>query len=203
MFDIAFSEIALIAVVALVVIGPERLPKVARTLGHMFGRLQRYVNDVKADINREIELDELRHITGRRRGEAGHHHRAQGRHVEVAAPRQVGRDEPLDLAPELVGIADQTRIERRHDCATSPIGLDEALAFEDQQGLSNRRARDRQSISQLFLRDPRAGRQRSREDRFPNFGEDRFRHGRLPFDPPHHHAEILDPEFRRVKQSEV
>jgi len=54
MFDIAFSEIALIAVVALVVIGPERLPRVARTLGHMFGRLQRYVNDVKADINREI-----------------------------------------------------------------------------------------------------------------------------------------------------
>lgn len=62
MFDIAFSEIALIAVVALVVIGPERLPKVARTLGHMFGRLQRYVNDVKADINREIELDELRKL---------------------------------------------------------------------------------------------------------------------------------------------
>ena len=62
MFDIAFSEIAVIAVVALVVIGPERLPKVARTLGHMFGRLQRYVNDVKADINREIELDELRKL---------------------------------------------------------------------------------------------------------------------------------------------
>ena len=64
MFDIAFSEIAVIAVVALVVIGPERLPKVARTLGHMFGRLQRYVNDVKADINREIELDELRKLKG-------------------------------------------------------------------------------------------------------------------------------------------
>ena len=62
MFDIAFSEIVIIAVVALVVIGPERLPKVARTLGHMFGRLQRYVNDVKADINREMELDELRKL---------------------------------------------------------------------------------------------------------------------------------------------
>jgi sec-independent protein translocase protein TatB len=62
MFDIAFSEIVLIAVVALVVIGPERLPKVARTLGHMFGRLQRYVNEVKADITREIELDELRKL---------------------------------------------------------------------------------------------------------------------------------------------
>jgi sec-independent protein translocase protein TatB len=61
-FDIAFSEIALIAAVALVVIGPERLPKVARTLGHLFGRLQRYVNDVKADISREMELDELRKL---------------------------------------------------------------------------------------------------------------------------------------------
>jgi len=61
-FDIGFSEIVVIAVVALIVIGPERLPKVARTLGHMFGRLQRYVNEVKADINREMELDELRKL---------------------------------------------------------------------------------------------------------------------------------------------
>ena len=62
MFDIAFSEVIVIAVVALIVIGPERLPKVARTMGHMFGRLQRYVAEVKADINREIELDELRKL---------------------------------------------------------------------------------------------------------------------------------------------
>ncbi len=60
MFDIGFSELIVIAVVALVVIGPERLPKVARTLGHLFGRMQRYVTDVKADINREMKLDELR-----------------------------------------------------------------------------------------------------------------------------------------------
>lgn len=60
MFDVGFSELMLVAVVALVVIGPERLPAVARTLGHLFGRLQRYVNDVKADISREIELDELK-----------------------------------------------------------------------------------------------------------------------------------------------
>lgn len=62
MFDIGFSELVIIAVVALIVIGPEKLPKTARTLGHLFGRLQRYVNDVKADINREIELDELRKL---------------------------------------------------------------------------------------------------------------------------------------------
>ena len=62
MFDIGFSELLVIAVVALIVIGPERLPKVARTLGHLFGRMQRYVNDVKADISREIELDELKKV---------------------------------------------------------------------------------------------------------------------------------------------
>jgi sec-independent protein translocase protein TatB len=60
MFDIGFSELMVIAVVALIVIGPERLPRVARTMGHLFGRLQRYVNDVKADISREMELEELR-----------------------------------------------------------------------------------------------------------------------------------------------
>ena len=62
MFDVGFSELMVIAVVALIVIGPERLPAVARTLGHLFGRMQRYVNDVKADISREMELDELRKL---------------------------------------------------------------------------------------------------------------------------------------------
>jgi sec-independent protein translocase protein TatB len=70
MFDVGFSEIVVIAVVALIVIGPERLPKVARTLGHMFGRLQRYVNEVKADISREMELDELRKLQAQVQGAA-------------------------------------------------------------------------------------------------------------------------------------
>ena len=59
MFDIGFSEMVVCAVVALVVIGPERLPKVARTLGVLFGRLQRYVAQVKADINREMDMADL------------------------------------------------------------------------------------------------------------------------------------------------
>jgi sec-independent protein translocase protein TatB len=62
MFDIGFSELMVIAVVALIVIGPERLPKVARTLGHLLGRMQRYVNDVKSDIAREMQLDELKKL---------------------------------------------------------------------------------------------------------------------------------------------
>ncbi|HEV2221090.1 MAG TPA: Sec-independent protein translocase protein TatB, partial [Casimicrobiaceae bacterium] len=70
MFDIGFSEIVLIAVVALVVLGPERLPKAARTMGLLFGRLQRYVNEVKADISREMELDELRKLQSEMQGAA-------------------------------------------------------------------------------------------------------------------------------------
>jgi len=62
MFDVAFSEIVVIGTVALVVIGPERLPKVARTAGHLLGRAQRYVNAVKADITREIQMDELKKL---------------------------------------------------------------------------------------------------------------------------------------------
>jgi sec-independent protein translocase protein TatB len=60
MFDVAFSELIIIAVVALIVIGPEKLPKVARTLGMITGRLQRYVTGIKADIDRELRMDELR-----------------------------------------------------------------------------------------------------------------------------------------------
>ena len=70
MFDIGFSELTLIAVVALIVLGPDRLPKAARTMGHLFGRLQRYVNDVKADINREMELEELKKLQQQVQGAA-------------------------------------------------------------------------------------------------------------------------------------
>ena len=60
MFDIGLSKMALIGAVALVVIGPEKLPRVARMVGTMLGRAQRYVSDVKAEVNRSMELDELR-----------------------------------------------------------------------------------------------------------------------------------------------
>jgi sec-independent protein translocase protein TatB len=59
MFDVGFSELMLIGLVALIVIGPERLPKVARTIGHLVGRAQRYVSDVKTDIQREMDLSDL------------------------------------------------------------------------------------------------------------------------------------------------
>jgi sec-independent protein translocase protein TatB len=60
MIDIGFTKIALIGVVALVVIGPEKLPRVARMAGTLFGRAQRYISQVKSEVSREMELDELR-----------------------------------------------------------------------------------------------------------------------------------------------
>ena len=62
MFDFGFSKLLLIGIVALVVIGPERLPRVARTLGLLYGRLQRYVTQVKADISREMDISELQKV---------------------------------------------------------------------------------------------------------------------------------------------
>src|ERR1700710_759450 len=60
MIDFGFDKIALIGAVALIVIGPEKLPRVARTVGHLVGKAQRYVADVKAEVSRSIELDELK-----------------------------------------------------------------------------------------------------------------------------------------------
>ena len=60
MIDIGLSKMALVGVVALIVIGPEKLPRVARTVGTLLGKAQRYVSDVKAEVNRSMELDELR-----------------------------------------------------------------------------------------------------------------------------------------------
>lgn len=60
MFDIGFSEMMVLAVVALVVLGPERLPKVSKQVGQWMGKMRRYVDDVKSDINRQMELSELR-----------------------------------------------------------------------------------------------------------------------------------------------
>ena len=62
MFGIEFSELLVIGVVALIVLGPERLPKVARTAGHLFGRLQRYASDVKQQVKREMDAEDFKHL---------------------------------------------------------------------------------------------------------------------------------------------
>ena len=62
MFGVDFTELMVILLVALVVVGPERLPKVARTLGNLWGRAQRYINGVKADISRDMAINEFRQL---------------------------------------------------------------------------------------------------------------------------------------------
>ena len=70
MFGVDFSEIMVIMVVALIVLGPERLPKVARTMGEWWGKLQRYINRIKMDVTTSMELDELRELERKIKAEA-------------------------------------------------------------------------------------------------------------------------------------
>ena len=70
MFDFSFPELMVVLGVALIVIGPERLPKGARTLGHLYGRAQRYVNGVKADISRDMAVEEFRQLQAKVQAEA-------------------------------------------------------------------------------------------------------------------------------------
>jgi len=99
MFDVGFSELIVIAVVALVVIGPERLPKVARTAGHLLGRLQRYVNDVKADISREMQLDELKKLQSEMQESASSFER--GINTEIQAVQQIA-DQTAESVKDVV-----------------------------------------------------------------------------------------------------
>lgn len=148
MFDISFTELMVIGVVALVVIGPERLPGVARTAGALLGRLQRYVSDVKADVQREMRLEEMKklqaEIEAQARGIEGQV-RTEMQSVEkslessvaplAAVPEQLATTRPLaelmdeqQRAPEALpavgtgdaaGAADAT-------AATAPAGTAEA-----------------------------------------------------------------------------
>jgi sec-independent protein translocase protein TatB len=114
MFDLGFSELMVIALVALIVIGPERLPRVARTLGHLAGRLQRYVADIKADINREVEFDELRKM--------GDSMREAASEVETSVRSEINKTESeLNAA-----------VEGKADAAVSPA-QNEAPAIEEKQ----------------------------------------------------------------------
>lgn len=89
MFDIAFSELAVILLVALIVIGPERLPKVARTAGHLWGRMQRYVNSVKNDIANDMAIEEARQLHG-------------SIHQEISAVGQSMQDAGLTLEQQIL-----------------------------------------------------------------------------------------------------
>jgi len=93
MFGIGFSQLLLIALVALIVIGPERLPKVARSLGVLFGRAQRFAREVKTQVEQDIRLEEI----GKIKLDAENNLRAVERSLQEQAARQARQQGP---APE-------------------------------------------------------------------------------------------------------
>jgi sec-independent protein translocase protein TatB len=99
MLDLGISKMALIGAVALIVIGPEKLPRVARTLGTLMGKAQRYVADVKAEVNRAMDLDELKKMRATVE-EAG---REVGRSIHDA---QAGLEKDLRAAADALNDAD-------------------------------------------------------------------------------------------------
>ncbi len=133
MFGIDFSELMVIAVVALIVIGPERLPKVARTLGMLFGRMQRYVNDVKADINREMALDDLRKLQSSIQDTA--RTIEQSMNQEVGAAQQVANELNTDMQAALPtlnseAMADSSAVDLTvvYDAATTTQSLGQDIS---------------------------------------------------------------------------
>ena len=107
MFGVDFSELVVILVVALIVVGPERLPSVARTLGHLWGRLQRYANSVKADISREMAVEELQQLQQKVNQEVMDAERAANQAAQ-ALDRQVRQ---LDDAISPEGVTQQAQPE--------------------------------------------------------------------------------------------
>ncbi|NLC35659.1 MAG: twin-arginine translocase subunit TatB [Alcaligenaceae bacterium] len=110
MFDVSFTELMLIGVVALIVIGPERLPKVARTVGHLLGRAQRYVTDVKTDIQREIDLDEMNKLK-KQMDDAANSLQASMRETSASIqnPLEEARKSLKEASASVEGLVEQAR----------------------------------------------------------------------------------------------
>lgn len=105
MFDIGFSELLVIGVVALLVIGPERLPKVARTAGALFGRFQRYVAGVKSDIQREMEASDLANLKTEVQDAARSFEQSVNEQVKVAEAGARALEQSLDSPTDTNGSA--------------------------------------------------------------------------------------------------
>lgn len=113
MFDVAFSEILVIAVVALIVIGPEKLPKVARTLGHLTGKFQRYIGNVKSEIEREMQFEDLQKLQNELK------ERAESKAVEVQKHVQHEREEISDALSSAADISKMTHFHPTNQIAAT------------------------------------------------------------------------------------
>lgn len=118
MFDFGFSELIVIAVVALVIIGPERLPTVARTVGALLGRLNRYVADVKSDVEREMRLEDMKKLRAEVEQQATGIEQSVIQELEATrtAVEQPVADAQQSLA-EVMQETGQTEVEIQHDFA--------------------------------------------------------------------------------------
>jgi len=115
MFDFSFAELLVIGVVALVVVGPERMPKVARTMGLLFGRAQRYVSEVKADISNQLKLEELRKLEAEMRAKAStaeYEIIEETRHVEQEIRGIAEQVVPVTVPPIIKGGAAEASAEQ-------------------------------------------------------------------------------------------
>ena len=135
--DRLLRSLIAIGIVALIVIGPERLPKVARTLGHLFGRMQRYVNDVKADISREMELDELRKLQTTMQDAARSFEQSVNQEVNTAESelRKIAQEANLVSPPPATTLEGQEAAARelKEDAASAPAPSTLTLAEERAQ----------------------------------------------------------------------
>ena len=122
MFDIGFSELILIGIVTLVVVGPERMPRVARTAGLLLGRMQRYVNGVKADISREIQLDELKRLQSEMQESARNFEQSMNQEIKAI---EANVQESVDSVESSI----QQIAESVNDTPTSTEAAVAALAF--------------------------------------------------------------------------
>ncbi len=131
MFDVSFTELMLIGVMALIVIGPERLPKVAKTVGHLLGRAQRYVSDVKTDIQREIDLDEMTKLK-KQMDEAASSLQASMRETSasIQQPLTEARDSLKEASASVEGLVDQARREVDPAKPTKPAAAEPSPATE-------------------------------------------------------------------------
>ena len=120
MFEIGTTELLMIAVVALLVIGPKDLPRVARRVGEWVGKLRRYVDDVKADINRQVELDELRNLRDQVKDAA--------QTIESSVRGTAG-----ELRSEFDGIASSVRGDALAEPQTQPTDWDRVYALRRQR----------------------------------------------------------------------
>jgi sec-independent protein translocase protein TatB len=137
MFDIGFSELCLIGIVALVVFGPEDLPRVARTVGHLLGKLRRYVSDVKSDINREMELADVKRIRDELKEgvlSVQNSLNSQARSLEADFQQSIsGIQQDLSVNPDHGILAEPEPFELTSDAQPELVGLRAESAVDDSQ----------------------------------------------------------------------